>query len=191
MKFLGKEIAAREERTGARSSLVWTLVDSVNTIEGGNLLSIHLFLKGIATPERKKSGNRSDIIQRLIDRSSFVPQLLERNCFLLRFSLFPCSSLAGCWMAERGGEEDVSEGFSSDDAGDPRRWSLQGEGTCDERMVSLGNLVYLNGNDGAIGGCAEIGPIPKAATRSFLASLLTNGAKIWLTVEPASSPVCE
>lgn len=58
------------------------------------------------------------------------------------------------------------------------RWNLQGEGTCDERMVSLGNLVYLNGNDGAIGGCAEIGPIPKAATRSFLASLLTNGAKI-------------
>lgn len=126
MKFLGKEIAAREERTGARSSLVWTLVDSVNTIEGGNLLSIHLFLKGIATPERKKSGNRSDIIQRLIDRS-FVPQLLERNCFLFRFSLFPCSSLAGCWTAERGGEEDVSEGFSSDDAGDPRRWSLQGD----------------------------------------------------------------
>lgn len=55
---------------------------------------------------------------------------------------------------------------------------------CDERMVSLENLVYLDGNDGAIGGCAGIGPIPKAAaTRSILTSLLTNGSKIWLTVE--------
>lgn len=67
---------------------------------------------------------------------------------------------------------------------DPRRWNrnLQREEergrVCDERMVSLENLVYLDGNDGAIGGCAGIGPIPKAATRSILTSLLTNGSKI-------------
>lgn len=98
------------------------------------------FFKGIAlqpAPERKKSGNRSDIIQRLIDRT-FHTTFLQRNCFLRTLFLSFLSPFVFYLMAnvakgrEKRMEEDVSERFSPDGVG-----GICKGGGCDERMVRV------------------------------------------------------